>query len=107
MTTQEKEILIEAWNKFGEDAQLDMLVEECAELIQAVNKYKRAKAKGGVTNIDNAKNHLAEEITDVENMLCQTKKGLTLDNDIWTWRHLKIGRLRVRLEEIKNKNLEN
>jgi NTP pyrophosphatase (non-canonical NTP hydrolase) len=107
MTTQEKEILLKAWNTFGEDAQLDMLVEECAELIQAVNKYKRAKVKGGIINTDNAKNHLSEEITDVENMLYQVKMGLALADNIWSWRHMKIGRLRVRVEEIRNKNLEN
>ena len=29
---------------YGYDAQSNQLIEECAELIQAVNKYRRAKA---------------------------------------------------------------
>ena len=99
--------LNKAWETFGEEAQLDMLVEECAELIQAVNKYKRAKAKGGSVNIENAKIHLAEEITDVRNMLYQVDEGLNLKDYLKVWKHLKIGRLHVRLEEIENKNLEN
>lgn len=98
--------LTKAWKTFGEDAQLDMLVEECAELIQAVNKYKRAKAQGVSIRVDNAKNHLAEEITDVENMLFQVKDGMGLKDYMKGWKHLKIGRLHVHLQEIENKNLE-
>lgn len=48
---------------YGEK-QLDMLVEECAELIQAIQKRKR-----GFNNVDN----VAEEIADVEIMLEQCK----------------------------------
>lgn len=50
---------------FGIDNQLDMLTEECAELIQAINKYKRNTANSYV--------NLAEEIADVEIMLQQIK----------------------------------
>lgn len=31
---------------YGYEAQSNQLVEECAELIQAVNKYRRARGRG-------------------------------------------------------------
>ena len=46
---------------YGLDEQLNMLQEECAELIQAVSKYKRT---GKLGNLD-------EEITDVKILLKQ------------------------------------
>lgn len=33
---------------YGYEAQSNQLVEECAELIQAINKYRRAKGRGQV-----------------------------------------------------------
>jgi len=38
---QETKILASAINTFGINAQLEMVVEECAELIHAIKKYKR------------------------------------------------------------------
>lgn len=46
---------------YGLDEQLNMLQEECAELIQAVSKYRRT---GKLENLD-------EEITDVKILLKQ------------------------------------
>ena len=46
---------------YGLDSQLNMLQEECAELIQAVSKYRRT---GKLENLD-------EEITDVKILLKQ------------------------------------
>jgi len=51
---------IEAW---GEDAQLGMLQEECAELIAAINKLRRGEPASVVI----------EEIADVELMLAQMR----------------------------------
>ena len=53
---------IEAW---GETAQLDMVIEECAELIQAIQKYKRSDDK------EMALVFVAEEHADVNIMLDQ------------------------------------
>ncbi len=47
---------------WGGDAQLDMMIEECAELIQAVSHYRRGRADA-VT--------VAREIADVRLMLDQ------------------------------------
>lgn len=60
---------------YGYEAQSNQLVEECAELIQAVNKYRRARGLGQATPIEfmAARDNLIEEIADVEVMLYQIK----------------------------------
>lgn len=80
---------------YGLDAQLDMLQEECAELIQAVSKYKRKR----VTNI-------VEEMADVFIMLDQiiyllNKEVASVDVEeiIALWMEKKIRR---QLERINN-----
>lgn len=80
---------------YGLDAQLDMLQEECAELIQAVSKYKRTR----VTNI-------VEEMADVFIMLDQiiyllNKEVASVDVEefIALWMEKKIRR---QLERIDN-----
>lgn len=90
---------------YGLDEQLNMLQEECAELIQAVSKYRR-KEKLGVTN-------LYEEMTDVKIMLQQVdylldKKfsplGLMPQNSYNYFSETKIKR---QLERIANEEKEN
>lgn len=60
---------------FGEDAQSLQLAEECAELIQAIIKFRRAKGLGQTTVVDYkaALANLIEEIADVELMIEQVK----------------------------------
>ena len=60
---------------FGYEIQSDQLVEECAELIQAINKYRRARGTGQPTALSEeaAFGNLIEEIADVESMLEQIK----------------------------------
>lgn len=53
----------QAINKWGVESQLDMAVEECAELIKAIQKHRR-----GGTEID-----IIEEVVDVGLMLKQLK----------------------------------
>ena len=68
--TEEQETLIckRAIDTFGAYQQLDMLIEEMAELIQAISKFKRDK----IHNVE-------EEVADVEIMLEQ----LRLMNDLF------------------------
>lgn len=40
----QQKVLIQALEKFGAPAQINMVIEECAELIQAIRKHDR-KAK--------------------------------------------------------------
>jgi len=53
-----------AWDLWGLDAQLNMVIEECAELIDAIQKWRRNR-------IDSVK--VLEEVVDVELMLEQMK----------------------------------
>jgi NTP pyrophosphatase (non-canonical NTP hydrolase) len=61
--TEENELYRKALEKWGETSQLDMVVEECAELIQAIQKFKRNP------NASKYYANVVEESVDVE--LCQ------------------------------------
>ena len=70
---------------YGYEAQSNQLVEECAELIQAVSKYRRATAGVGQPLADYhrtvALENLIEEIADVEVMIEQVKYLLQIPED--------------------------
>lgn len=70
---------------YGYEAQSNQLVEECAELIQAVSKYRRATAGVGQPLAEDKKavslENLIEEIADVEIMLEQIKYLLQIPED--------------------------
>jgi NTP pyrophosphatase (non-canonical NTP hydrolase) len=74
---------------YGLESQLDMLQEECAELIQAVSKYRRAKCTD---------DHLAEEIADVHIMTVQIIDLLDIEFEVNNWVDRKLQR---QLERIK------
>ena len=81
-------------NHYGLDSQLDMLQEECAELIQAVSKYKRNGSSG-----------IVEEMADVFIMLNQViyllnKENTAVDVDVFInlWMEKKIRRQLERIE---------
>jgi len=74
---------------FGIDSQFGMIIEECAELIHAINKYKR-----GRISID----ELKSEFADVEIMLIQFSL-------IFDWKEIKnkkIERLTKIIQDIEN-----
>lgn len=54
----QQKVLIQAIEKFGTPAQVNMVIEECAELIQAIRKYDRKPS-------DATRNNLLEEMADV------------------------------------------
>lgn len=60
------EILRKAVEAWGIDAQSDMCIEECSELIKALLKYRRAKSAGMIA-------HIREEIADVQIMIDQMR----------------------------------
>ena len=64
------EIWRKAWKLWGADAQLDMISEECTEIIKAVNKLKRKKKTKYSLCVDELK-HLTEEIADVFIVIAQ------------------------------------
>jgi NTP pyrophosphatase (non-canonical NTP hydrolase) len=66
MSTPTQELYTEAMKKWGLESQMDMLIEECSELIKAVCKVKRSGF-----NDKEAINNLNEEIADVSIMIEQ------------------------------------
>lgn len=81
---------------YGYEIQSDQLVEECAELIQAVNKYRRARGTGQAVHISEKKAfaNLVEEIADVESMIEQIKYLLHIsDEDIKAVKLFKTNRI--------------
>ena len=91
-----KDILLKAVKTYGPENQLLQATEECAEFIQAVNKYRRAKTEAQIIA---ARLHLAEEIADCLIMMEQATiivgGALLVDR----WKQNKLDRLAKRLEE--------
>lgn len=84
---------------YGYEAQSNQLVEECAELIQAVNKYRRARA-ADKDREQVALDNLVEEIADVEIMLEQVKDLLQIpEEDIQAIKLYKVNRTRERIAD--------
>lgn len=80
---------------YGYEAQSNQLVEECAELIQAVSKYHRAVAEEKKAV---ALENLIEEIADVEIMLEQIKYLLQIQKDeLEAVKLFKVNRTRERI----------
>ena len=90
MKTKEK-IYSEAVERFGKIHQLDMCIEECAELIQAINKFKRNP---------NIYIDLCEEIADAEITIEQLKLILNKDELIDKIKEDKLRRLDEKMREI-------
>lgn len=81
---------------------LDMLQEECAELIQAVSKCKRVMRGDKSVDPRKARESLVEEIGDVQNMtVLAMRKVLTLEESsaAYTGRKAKIKRYYKRIQE--------
>lgn len=73
----------DAIDTFGVPAQVDMLIEEMAELTQALLKWRRGKQ-----NMDN----VHEEVVDVEIVLEQLKTGLNRET-LTQYKQQKLERL--------------
>lgn len=84
--------------KWGEGSQIDMIVEECAELIQAINKHKRKPNENNLIM-------LAGEIADVEIMLEQAKLIYKISYEVETIKKNKLVRLEERLNKIEEYTL--
>lgn len=77
---------------WGMNAQMDMLVEESAELIQAVNKVKRRCNEQTLSA-------LYGEIADVEIMIEQAKLMLACHGDVETAKQAKLARLKEMIDK--------
>lgn len=94
---------------YGIDFQSNQLIEECAELIQAINKYKR-KYIGGqpLVRTVSAWDQVVEEIADVEVMLCQIKYLLKIpENQVEEVERNKIDRTITRIKESIKESIQN
>ncbi len=92
---------------YGIEAQLSQLMEECAELIQASNKYKRLNDNSTQEELESAYNNLIEELADVELMSKQIIYLIGVDYSVYS--QIKEGKIRRQLDRIgkeKNKNKE-
>lgn len=86
------EIYQQAIAKYGKEAQLKMVIEEMAELTQAICKSFR-----GANNHEN----IVEEIADVEIMLAQLKIIYEIDESkVGTWKGLKLFKLYKVLNDV-------
>lgn len=66
------DVLCDAIDTYGREAQTDMCIEECSELIKALLKYRRLPLKEGPTKkATEALESIQEEIADVQIMLWQ------------------------------------
>lgn len=94
-------------DKYGYDAQSRQLIEECAELIQAVNKVWRIQQINGRTvsqdiDLSFAKEHLIEGLADVSIMVEQMLYLLDCKSDFEAERAKKIKRQLGRMAETGN-----
>lgn len=101
-----REMNLETAKYYGYEAQSNQLVEECAELIQAVNKYRRVETGLGQPVAEDkkaiARDNLVEEIADVELMLEQVKYLLQIPEDeLLAVKTFKVNRTRERMESSK------
>jgi len=94
---ERRQLISQTFRYYGEAAQLNQLQEECAELILAINKYRRKK--------ENALNNFIEEIVDVEILIDQFKNTWFQEDEINKYRDyqtIKFARLRDRLKGDSN-----
>lgn len=83
---------------YGKEAQSRQAMEECAELVQAINKCLR------YPNKEECKDNLIEEIADVEIMLYQLKEMFYInETEIYEWKEKKAKREKKRLKNVENK----
>lgn len=110
MTDEQIKVIEKAVCKYGNVNQLDMVVEECAELIQAINKLKRSglinyvitKPNSGMSikNV-NVYNNLCSEVADVKIMIAQLEFMLNPET-IQISLERKIERLKQRIYDNKD-----
>lgn len=84
----DREVYKQAIVKFGPQSQIDMCIEECSELINALEKYRRGR---------NTKEDVITEIADVQ-IMCEQMQELFGNIAVAVERDRKIRRLIERIE---------
>ena len=85
-----EQILALKIEKEGVEPQIRQAQEECAELITALNHFCRGREE----SID----EVTEEMADVEILLLQLRKILENDEEIVSWKNIKLSKLAKELE---------
>lgn len=85
----DREVCKQAIVKFGPQSQIDMCIEECSELINALEKYRRGR---------NTKEDVITEIADVQ-IMCEQMQELFGTIAVAVERDRKIRRLIERIEK--------
>lgn len=97
-----KRDIIKLAKKFGIENRINQTQEECAELIQALSKYRRTVVQKDKTcSVDElkARNMVTEEIADVEICLTQIKKLMSIsDMELEGIKSVKVTRTKKRME---------
>lgn len=90
MVVIDKKIVEKTIKHYGKETQSIVVMEECAELIQAISKELRGKSD---------KKHLAEEMADVYICLELLKRMYEIENsDLQEWINVKQKRALERME---------
>lgn len=96
--TETKRIFRQSLEKYGKEPQCRQAMEECAELIQAVNKMLRYEDRPAEPEYYA---NLIEEIADVEIMLYQLKVMFNIDDDqVFAFKVQKAKREQERLKKL-------
>lgn len=94
MEQEERTVCVLAVEKFGPESQINMAVEECAELIDALCKFRRER----VGTLD-----VITEIADVQ-IMCEQLAYMFGEQTVKDERKRKIERLRKRLTKYEGGN---
>lgn len=104
------DIMLEAIDEYGPEAQVDMMLEEMSELAKALLKHRRLPIleEKHIEEYEEAELNILEEIADVQIMLDQMKLiwdryGEEPFSRIEEYRARKLGRLRERVEDARRK----
>lgn len=89
-TFEKKRLYYEVISKWGIDAQLWMVVEECSELLNAIAKYKRGREKSSA---------ILEELADVS-ILIEQMAGYFGENEFIRIKKAKLQRLLSRVRTL-------
>ena len=82
----------QALTRWGRNPQINMVIEECSELIKAIMKYKREKTQETLESI-------IEEAADVQIMLFQLAYILGIEKEINAKFHEKVEKLKIRVKK--------
>lgn len=92
---QMEKVYIKAIETYGEEAQINMVFEEMAELQKELCKYLRKKDTRNKIDLIPS---IAEEIADVEIMLDQMKLLFEIESAVEKFKTMKVDRLKERLK---------